>query len=590
MGVAEFFAMEAGEYLDRLDTLCATPQAPDGEEFLKFSRSLRGSAVMANQQQIAMVATGLENLARAVRDGRRPWDEASRQIAIGAIDGMRLLIRHIREWTGADDQRARDLAGQLERASGRATAPARAGAGGPDDGTRAFVAKEGASLAAALDQAANTLRQRPDAKEPVQVVLKVMQPLRGLAIVGDLPPLPELLDGIERAMGEVARRPGAVPDAADTIAAATKALARAVREVAASGSANAAAPELDTFAQTLARTLDLDPGVVTIESLYVDDAGPHIVTRGKPVVTDADGLQFVSHGEHLKQAGDALSSASTDSQRTLRALGLAATLRTLTGLGGSPLSDASREFARAAQLVVAAGRALTDTAAVVAHLRDAGAALSDAAMEDPAALAGRLGSVTSALNHLRSSPSGATAPAPSPAPKAAPATPPAPRPIAPTRAIQPPAPAPAPAPPPPAAAAPAPPRPPAPAPAPVAVTPPRVSQPVAEDETGTDLAASLMRFERYQAALGMGPGSVDELLAGPPALPGGAAKATNGGGDGVVAIADLVYRGPAALQRALSLRDTLRQALAEPGAGGTRTDDLIAEIYDLVKLGLEHNE
>src|SRR5258708_5417509 len=157
MGVAEFFAMEAGEDLHRLDTLCASTHAPDGEEFLKGARSLRGAAVMANQQQIAMVATGLENLARAVREGRRPWDEGTRQIAIGAIDGMRLLIRHIREWSGADDQRARDLTGQLERASGRATAPARAGAAGPDDGTRAFVAKEGASLAAALDQAATTL-------------------------------------------------------------------------------------------------------------------------------------------------------------------------------------------------------------------------------------------------------------------------------------------------------------------------------------------------------------------------------------------------------------------------------------------------
>src|SRR5690348_6638717 len=142
MGVADFFAMEAGEYLDRLDTLSATPKAPDGEEFLKGARSLRGAAVMANQQQIAMVATGLENLARAVREGRKPWDEATRQVAIGAIDGIRLLIRHIREWSGLDDQRARDLTGQLERASGRATAPSRAAGGtGPDEGTRAFVAK-----------------------------------------------------------------------------------------------------------------------------------------------------------------------------------------------------------------------------------------------------------------------------------------------------------------------------------------------------------------------------------------------------------------------------------------------------------------
>src|SRR5512132_4410493 len=100
MGMVEFFAMEAGDYLNRLDTLCSTPQPPDAEEFFKATRSLRGSAVMANQQQIAMVSTGLENLARAVREGRRPWDEATRQIAIGAIDGLRLLIRNISKWSG----------------------------------------------------------------------------------------------------------------------------------------------------------------------------------------------------------------------------------------------------------------------------------------------------------------------------------------------------------------------------------------------------------------------------------------------------------------------------------------------------------
>jgi len=572
MGVADFFAMEAGEYLDRLDTLCATPKAPDGEDFLKSARSLRGAAVMANQQQIAMVATGLENLAKAVREGRKPWDEATRQIAIGAIDGMRLLIRHIREWSGQDDQRARDLTGQLERASGRSTAPARAGAAGPDEGTRAFVAKEGASLAAALDQAATTLRQKPDAKEPVQTILKVMQPLRGLAVVGDLPPLPELLDGIERAVNEVARRPGAVPDAADTLTTATKALARAVREVAGAGAATVGAPELDAFAQALARTLDLDAGVVLIESLYQDGAGPNIVTQGTAPATDADGLQFVSHGEHLKQAAEALSNAGTDAQRSLRALGLAATLRVLNGLGGSPLSDASRAFARAAQHAISGGRALTDTAVLAACLRDAGGVLSDAAMDDPAVLAKRLNAVTAQVTQLQSAAPGSTS-------VAAPAAPPAaPRPLAPTRPMAaPPRATPVIAP---AAAAPTPP--PAMAPEPAPAGAPRAG----EDDSGTDLGASLLRYERYARELGMGPASLDELLAGPPAVGAAPAAATNG--DGAVSIKELVYSGPAALERALSLRGDLRKALAEPD-GATRADDLIAEIFDLVQLGLEQH-
>ena len=126
--MSEFFVMEASEYLDRLDTLITTPATPDVDEFLRIARALRGSALMANQHPIAMVAAGIENLARAVREKRRPWDAGTRQIAIGAVDGIKVLVRRIPEWNSADDLKARDLAGELERASGRATVPAR-GAG-----------------------------------------------------------------------------------------------------------------------------------------------------------------------------------------------------------------------------------------------------------------------------------------------------------------------------------------------------------------------------------------------------------------------------------------------------------------------------
>src|SRR2546422_10507089 len=76
---------------------------------------------------------------------------------------------------------------------------------GLDAGARAFVAREGAAIASALDRAAQTLRGNPLAHDPLQHVLRALQPLRGLAAVNDLPPLPDLLEGIERAIAELSR-------------------------------------------------------------------------------------------------------------------------------------------------------------------------------------------------------------------------------------------------------------------------------------------------------------------------------------------------------------------------------------------------
>ncbi len=68
MGMADFFTMEAGEYLERLDGLVSQTTDPDFHEFHRLARALRGSALMARQQQVATVAGGLESMARAVRE------------------------------------------------------------------------------------------------------------------------------------------------------------------------------------------------------------------------------------------------------------------------------------------------------------------------------------------------------------------------------------------------------------------------------------------------------------------------------------------------------------------------------------------
>src|SRR3989441_989173 len=185
--------LEAGEYLERLDALLGKPE-PGGEEFARLTRALRGSALMANQAAIARAAAGLEALARAVREGRRAWDVATKQLAVRAVDDLKLLVRRAATWTDADTAKATALGAELERLAGRPSGGVRSGeALGLDAGARAFVAREGAAVASALDRAAQALRTNPLAHDPLQHVLRALQPLRGLAALNDLPPLPDLL-------------------------------------------------------------------------------------------------------------------------------------------------------------------------------------------------------------------------------------------------------------------------------------------------------------------------------------------------------------------------------------------------------------
>src|SRR5438445_441536 len=190
---------------------------------------------MANQHAIARAASGLESLARAVREARRTWDAQTKQLAVRAVDDLKIFVRRAGSWTDADTAKAEALGEELDRVAGRPSAQVRAAeALGLDAGARAFVAREGAAIASALDRAAQALRANPTAHDPLQHVLRALQPLRGLAALADLPPLPDLLEGIERSIAEL-ERSGLEPPAhiAERFRTAATASARPARDVAA---------------------------------------------------------------------------------------------------------------------------------------------------------------------------------------------------------------------------------------------------------------------------------------------------------------------------------------------------------------------
>jgi len=559
--MSDFFALEAGEYLERLDALLGKGDSPSADELVRLARALRGSALMANQPAIARAAAALESLARAVREGRGGWDPPTKQLAVRAVDDLKIFVRRAPSWTDADTAKAEALSQELEQLAGRPSAQVRAAeAIGLDAGARAFVAREGAAIASALDRAAQALRANPLAHDPLQHVLRAIQPLRGLAAVNDLPPLPDLLDGIERAIAELSRSRIEPPaTVGDLFQSGATAIARAAREVAERGRPDADGPDFRQFAGLLVTFMDSEPDVVSIGSLYYSDSGPHIVSRGTPAARPSTlgRLELVSHGDHLRQAADSLERAPSATQRELRAHTLGTTFRALANAGGGVLADKVAQFALAAREAVDSGVAVTSPAAFAAELRRVGELLARSGGSEEEALAAELDAVTAAVRALQpgaraAAPAATSAPAPPPRPAAA-----APRP-----------------------AAPAPPPPRAPAAAPPARSSARAPDAVPET---ADLIGSWAAYQRL-AAGPIGPASLDALLAGAGSGRSGSGRdAARGapGEAGVVDVRTLVYRGERALTRAQELRAAAKQA------SGDDLRALIEEVCDLVALALE---
>jgi chemotaxis protein histidine kinase CheA len=593
--MADFFALEAGEYLERLDGLLGPEGPPAADEFVRLARALRGSALMASQTPIARTAAGLESLARGVREGRRVWDPGTRQVAIRAVDDLKILVRRVAAWDDNDTQRAEALARELEQLSGRPSGMLRqAEALGLDAGARAFVAREGAAIGSALDRTATALRAGTPTRDALQHVLRALQPLRGLAALNDLPPLPDVLEGIERAVTEVARG-GAPPAAApDFFQSAAGAITQAAREVAERGRPEPESPAFRAFAAQMARFFDREPVVIPISELYFDDTGPHILKRGAETAqaVPLSRLELVSHGEHLRLAADAIERAPSPTQRELRVHTLAGTFRALAVAGEGPLPQTLSRFADAAREAVALGYAVREPGAFADALRQASAVLTTASTSDDVALAAGLQQVVAQFGALSRAPA---PPAQPPAPEIAEAPEstfatflrevtdaveaPAPA-IVPIESL---APEPEPAPPPPP-----PPPPPQPVAAPVP-EPPRVRvvrphRPAMPPLTLTersevpaetpDIVGSLITYQRMVAS-GVGPPSLDVLMGHVPEVVSGVDELP------IVDIKTLQYGGAAALARVQELRAVARR---------TPQSDLPAlfeEVCDLVDLAFE---
>jgi HPt (histidine-containing phosphotransfer) domain-containing protein len=273
----EYFALEAGEFLDQMDALLAGSDRPDPVRFFRLARGVRGSAQLAGAAPIADVAERLEDGARAIRDGLLAWSPEVRDRARRTADDLRTLVERHGSWGPGEDERARAAAERWSDVRGRR----RGDAPGAGDELFAFVRREIQGVVAEMDRVLAELAAQPELREPLRVVLRRMRPVRGVAGMEALAPVLEVLEGIEDAAHEVLSRTGDVRAAELELLAAGGTALRASGTALEGGRAPGESPELTAFRELRDRAEDAageEEGIVPVSRLFADGGGPHLVS------------------------------------------------------------------------------------------------------------------------------------------------------------------------------------------------------------------------------------------------------------------------------------------------------------------------
>ncbi len=288
--LSEYFAQEAGDFLDELDALLAADATPAAAQLFRLARGVRGSAQIAGAAGVARVAERLEDAVRSVRDGTLPWDDAVRaRVQATSVDLRRLVASYAAG--GGDDALAAEAAARWEGAGTRT----RQDDGSPPAGDMlAFVQREIGGVAAELDRALGELAAAPEAREPLRAVLRRMRPVRGVSGMTALAPLLEVLEALEDTAADAFSRTTPLGGESLELLTAARDVLRAATDLLGAGAALDTLLELDRFRELRDRA-DADAGeedeagVLPISRLFFDDAGPHVVSSPTAPAGSADG-------------------------------------------------------------------------------------------------------------------------------------------------------------------------------------------------------------------------------------------------------------------------------------------------------------
>jgi chemotaxis protein histidine kinase CheA len=113
----DFFALEASEYLSRLESLVTqqTMPASDATQLAAAARGLRGSATMAKANELARLANSVERIAGGVVQGATKWEPDVQRLMVGAVEDLKLLVRSVRTWGAEQDARVEESVRRLAR-------------------------------------------------------------------------------------------------------------------------------------------------------------------------------------------------------------------------------------------------------------------------------------------------------------------------------------------------------------------------------------------------------------------------------------------------------------------------------------------
>jgi chemotaxis protein histidine kinase CheA len=323
-GFLEFFILEASDYVEQLDGLLlgGDSTGPDAASVQRVARALRGTATMAKIPSFADLAGGVERVGRAMQDGALRWDPALGGALVAAIDDLKTLLHGARTWSPTDDQRATARSAELER-----YAPvrpiARAAQPSPESSQPAagesFLATEAANIAAGLE----LLTTRAGDADTAANVLRRVRALRGVAGVKEVVPLADALEGTEDAARGLESADEDLTDEARQLLGAAADYLRSISTALRAG-ADVHAPSMarDAFAVAQDRFAGRETDreiVVPISDLFYADGAPGVLETSQHPPTSASErfhLELVSLGEHLRQVVDAARRAADTASRS----------------------------------------------------------------------------------------------------------------------------------------------------------------------------------------------------------------------------------------------------------------------------------